>query len=391
MDTFSYKDSIWAVFSSCCSCFGGAPSNSSSQTSNIPNHRANSSSPNDLERLLRDTDSDALSLHSNLGSSSNRRARQRRRPKFSLTLFGYTLFGRPPIYLSDDEDDGSQNRNRTLATVSTSTFDSDAAPLDPSTIERLTSPDHLEAAQRELETRRREVEEQARRKAERRARREERKARERASALMSLTGGRLAEDEEFGGFQGSGAILSPRVPGSDGVEVMHPEDTGSNSGDADDVDLGAESYVRRKGRSGARSGSSADSKSRTSASLSTGNASHTQGNVLYIHQPVPYSPTEMQLPPFRKTKSRSSRRGSVFSSSTASQSTSNTPYTPPTQIESTFAPPPVAAFPIPHERDASYGHNQDGDSREFPSAGLSGGRRPKAKDIGAFLSSMNGA
>jgi len=389
MDSFSYRDSVRAVLSSFCSCFGSAPSsNSSSQTPNVSNHRANSAASNDLERLLRDTDSDALSLHSNFGSSSHRRARQRKRPQFSLTIFGYTLFGRPPIYLSDDEDDRSHNRNRILATVSSSTLDSDAAPLDPSAIERLTSPDHLEAAQRELETRRREVEEQARRKAERRARREERKARERTSALMALTGGRLPEDGEFGDFQGSGTILSPRGPGSDGVDVIHPTDTGSNSGDVDDADLGAESYLRRKSLSGVRSGSSADSKSRTSASMSTGDASHT----LYIHQPRPYSPTEMQLPTFPKKKShRSSRRGSVFSSSTASQSTSNTPYTPPTQIDGAFAAPPVSAFPIPHERDASYGHNRARDSQEFPSSGLSGGRRPKAKDIGAFLSDMKGA
>ena len=388
MDSFSYRDSISAVFSSCCSCFGSAPS-SSSQTPNLSNHRANSAASNDLERLLRDSDSDALSLHSNLGSSSNRRARQRRRSKFSLTLFGYTLFGHPPIYLSDDEDVRSQSRNRTLATVSSSTLDSDAAPLDPSVIERLTSPDHLEAAQRELESRRREVEEQARRKTERRARREERKARARASALMSLTSGRLPEDEEFGGFQGSGTIVSPRAPGSDTVNVTHPADAGSNSGDADDADLGAELYVRRKSHSGIRSGSSADSKSRTSASMSTGDASHTQGNVLYIHQPVPHSLTEMQLPAFPKKKSRrSSRRGSVFSSSTASQSTSNTPYTPPAQIDGTFTVPPTSAIPIPHQRD-TYGHSREGDNQEFPSAGLSGGRRPKMKDIGAFLSGMN--
>lgn len=391
MDSFSYRDSVRAVFSSCSSCFGSAPSsNSSSQTPKVSNHRANSAASNDLERLLRDTDSDALSLHSNLGSSSNsRRARQRKRPKFSLTLFGYTLFGRPPIYLSDDEDDG-HNRNRTLATVSSSTLDSDAAPLDPSAIERLTSPDHLEAAQRELETRRREVEEQARRKAERRARREERRTRERASALMALTGGRLPEDAEFGGFQSSGAIISPLARGSNGVDMIHTAD--SNSGDADDADLGAELYVRRKSHSGVRSGSSADSKSRTSASMSTGDASHTQGNVLHIHQPGPYLPTEMQLPTFPKKKSRrSSRRGSVFSSSTASQSTSNTPYTPPTQIDGALGAPPVSAFPIPHERDASYGHNRARNGQEFPSVGLSGGRRPKAKDIGAFLSDMNGA
>ncbi|KAG6331889.1 hypothetical protein ID866_7203 [Astraeus odoratus] len=393
MDSFSYKDGVRAALASCFSCFTSAGSSNTISQPNDPNSRSNTSSANDLERLLRDTDSDALSLHSNFGASPSRRTRQRRRPKFSLTIFGYTLFGRPPIYLSDDEDDGPDGQNRAFITASSSTLDSDAAPLDPSTIERLSSPDHRAAAQRELEMRRREEEEQARRKAERRARRAERKARARASALMSLTGGGHGVDDEFEGFQGSGTILPQPVPEVGGVEI-YPADTGSNSGDEDDADLGAESYVKRKkGHSATRSGSGSDSRSRTSASVSTGNASHAQGSGLHNPQQIPYSPNEMQFPALPKKKSHRSRRVSVLSSSTTSQSTSNAPYTPPAPDEGvvTFTSPPVAAFPIPIERElASYSQNREGAIQEFPSAGLSGGRKPKARDIGTFLSGING-
>lgn len=386
MDNFSYKDGIRAAFASCCSCFTAASSsNTTGQSSNTPISRSNTPGSNDLERLLRDTDSDALSLHSNIGASPRRRARQRRRPKFSLTLFGYTLVGRPPIYLSDDEDEGTQGRHRALTTTSSFTFDSDAAPVDAITIERLTSPDHHEAIQRELEVRRREEQERATRRAQRRARREERKANAHASALMALTSGVPAEDDEFEGSQGSSA-----VPSFGGVEVVYPTDTGSNSGDADDADLGAEAYVRRKGPAHGRNGSTSDSKSRTSASVSTGDGSHAQGNILAVSQSVPYSQTVMQLPDLPKKSRRSSKRASIMSSSTTSQSTSNAPYTPPSHAEYVPASPPVASFPIPQEREAgSYVRNPKRGNQDFPITGLSGSRRPKSKDIGAFLSSMN--
>ncbi|KAI6025547.1 hypothetical protein EDC04DRAFT_3092289 [Pisolithus marmoratus] len=387
MDNFSYTDSVRAALASCCSCFtAGSSSNATSQSSNVPVSRSNTQGPNDLERLLRDTDSDALSLHSNFGASPHRRARQRRRPKFSLTLFGYTLFGRPPIYLSDDEDEGTQGRHRTLTTTSSFTFDSDAAPLDTNTIEQLTSPDHRAAVQRELEMRRREEQERAARKAQRRARREERKVKAQTSTLMTLTGGVPAEDDGVEEFRGSSTVSS-----LGGVEVVYPTDTGSNSSDADDADLGAGTYVRRKGQAHGRNGSTSDSKSRTSASVSTGDGSHTQRNILSVSQPAPYSQSMMQLPDLPKKKSRrASKRASPMSSSTTSQSTSNAPYTPPSHAEYVSTSPPVTSFPIPQKREeGSYGHDPKQGSQDFPITGLSGSRRPRSKDIGAFLSGMN--
>ncbi|KIJ58832.1 hypothetical protein HYDPIDRAFT_33794 [Hydnomerulius pinastri MD-312] len=380
MDNFSHTDSVRAAFASCLPCFSSSSSSNSGSNSgaNFPDPRATRSASNDLDHLLRDTDSDALSLHSNFGAS-HRKAKQRRRPKFSLTLFGHTLFGRPPIYLSDDEEgeEGLGGRSRALATASSSTLDSDAAPLDPSTIERLTSPDHHAAAQRERERRRLEEEAQALQKAERRARRQERKARERASALMALNGGSLVEeDEEFEGFQGSGTILPPQLQDFSRPEPVEVE--GPGSGDADDADLGGELYTRKKRQSAAWSGSGSDSRSRTSASFSAGDAGQ------YAQQPIPYPHTEMHLPlPAKKKSHRASKRFSTMSSSTTSQSTSTAPYTP---IESIAASPAVAGFPAVQER-----YIRDGESQDFPSTGLSGRKRPKSLDAKAFLSSRDSA
>ena len=410
LDGFSYTDNIRAAFASCLPCFTASRSEPASNSpSNAPNASPSeprststsarpSSSSNDLEQLLRDSDSDALSLHSNLGAAARRRARHRRRPKFSVTLFGYTLFGRPPIYLSDEDgedDPHGGGRARALVTNSSSTLDSDAAPLDASTIERLTSPDHLAAlaAQRENERRRLEAEDEARRKAERRARRKERKARGRAEALLSLTGASpLADIDAFEGFQGSGMVptsspfhhqaveVIPNRPGADGLgrDGDFDDSNASHSGDADDADLGGELYTRKKKPSGALSASGSESRSRTSASFSAGDTSHTQNPPTHpTRQSIPYPHTEMHLPaPVRKKPHRGSKRTSTVSSVT-SQSTSTAPYTP---VESIAEIPAVAASPVPHER-----YLRDGNHADFPSMGLSGKRRASSLDPKAFL------
>ncbi|KAF8555599.1 hypothetical protein OG21DRAFT_1507478 [Imleria badia] len=415
MDSFSYTDNVRAAFASCLPCFSPSHSESPSDplsnaviaTPSQPRSTSRpSTSSNDLEHLLHDSDSDGISLHSNLGAGAHRRTRHRRtRPKFSITLFGYTLFGRPPIYLSDEEEDDphgigggrARARARALLTNSSSTLDSDAAPLDASTIERLTSPDHYAAlaAQRESERRSLAEEEEARRKAERRARRQERKARERA--FMALSGAPPHPDvDSFEGFVGSGMVPAP-FPFHQTVEVVpsHSDPIGlgrggdfdssnaSHSGDADDADLGGELYARKKKPSGALSGSGSDSRSRTSASFSAGDASYIQNAPTHItHQTIPYPHTEMHLPaPVRKQPKphRASKRTSTKSSVT-SQSTSTAPYTP---VESIAEAPAVAAFPVPAER-----YLREGEHADFPSVGLSGKRRPKSLDPRAFLANQ---
>lgn len=379
MDNFSYKDSIRAAFASCMPCI---ISSSTVPVESRDNTSTDARAHSELEGLLRDTDTEAetLSLHSNIGGAGRRR--QRKRPTFSLTLFGYTLFGRPPIYLSDDDEDERGWRRRPIGTVSSSTLDSDAAPLDASTIARLSSPDRAEIEQQRWE-------EEARRKAERKARRRERRERERMSALLTLNGGVLAEGDGFEGFQGSGAssLLPPPVA-EFGPFVSGQEEqlaTGDVSEDADDADLGGGLYTRKQ-RTAVWSGSRSDSRSRTSASTSSGDPS-LHYNHHQLTQAVPsYPQTEMQLPKPAKTKKhRTSKRFSPLSSSTASQSTA--PYTP---IQSVSASPAVAAFPIPHERMEHAIEGQPEHIRGFPSIGLSGARG-KTRDMGAFLASREAA
>ena len=384
MDNFSYKDSIRAAFASCMPCVRRrAPLESNDNT--FSDHRTHRSPSSELEGLLRDTDTEAetLSLHSNIGAG---RRKHQKRPTFSLTLFGYTLFGRQPIYLSDDEDERG-SRRRTLGTASSSTLDSDAAPLDASTIARLSSPDRAEAEQRRWE-------EEARRKAERKARQRERRERERMSTLMSLNGGTLPEGGDFEGFQYSGETSLHTLPATEfGPFVGGPEgllttgDAGEDSEDADDVDLGGGLYTRKQRTHTIRSGSGSDSRSQTSTRISDGERSlHYNHHQLTQTVPPSYPQTEMQLPnikPAKAKKERTRKRLSPLSSSTGSQSTA--PYTP---TQSASASPAVAAFPIPHERME---HVIEGrDARGFPSVGLSG-VRGKTRDMGAFLASREAA
>lgn len=381
VDNFSYQDSIRAALASCMPCFSGiAPVNSNDNShSDVRTHRSPS---NELEGLLRDTDTEieTLSLHSNIGAG---RRKPRKHPAFSLTLFGYTLFGRPPIYLSDDEDERGWRR-RALGTASSSTLDSDAAPLDASTIARLSSPDRVEAEQHRRD-------EEAQRKVERKARRRERREQERMSALLSLNGGSLAKGSGFEGFQGSGESVISSLPADEfGPFVRGKEDLsaiggeGEGSEDVDDADLGGELYTRKK-RQSVWSGSGSDSRSRTSASVSNGDANlHYNHHQLAQAVPPSYPQTEMQLPnPAKKSKHRTSKRFSPLSSSTASQSTA--PYTPAPSIS---ASPAITAFSVPHERME---HAIEGeDVRGFPSVGLSGARG-KTRDMGAFLASREAA
>lgn len=378
VDNFSYTDTIRAALSSCMPCFSGiTPVNSNDNACNdVRTHRSPS---NELEGLLRDTDTEieTLSLHSNIGVS---RRKPRKRPAFSLTLFGYTLFGRPPIYLSDDEDERGWRR-RALGTASSSTLDSDAAPLDASTIARLSSPDRAEAEQNRRD-------EELQRKAERKARRRERRERERMSTLLSRNDGSLVNGSGFEGFQGSGESAMPSLPadefgpfvrGQEELSAIGGEEEGSE--DVDDADLGGELYTRKK-RQSVWSGSGSDSRSRTSASVSNPGDAYLHYNHHQLAQVVPpsYPQTEMQLPhPAKKSKHRTSKRFSPLSSSTASQSTA--PYTPAPSIS---ASPAVAAFPVPHEPTEHVIEGED--VRGFPSVGLSG-VRGKTRDMGAFLAS----
>ncbi|KAI0747231.1 hypothetical protein C8Q80DRAFT_1345432 [Daedaleopsis nitida] len=169
---FSWSDSIQAAFS-CLPCFQSSqdpPSDSETQTPRprdgvfahaIPPPRAR---PDELEGLLADAsdDADALSLHTNPGDRARRKGKNKKRrrgaPKH-IRVFGYDLFGRPPaIQLPESDDEGLLDRRRGPEgigrTVSGSSMDSDAAPLDAAAIESMSAARQAEAVAREEEERR---------------------------------------------------------------------------------------------------------------------------------------------------------------------------------------------------------------------------------------------
>jgi hypothetical protein len=204
----------------------------------------------------------------------------------------------------EDEEDEDENRNsqrRRPRTISTSTLDSDAAPLGDDAITDFTSraktrwtptqTDEELAAEETLERRRFEKEMQ-------RERRRERKETKRLAEMGAFSGIRNGNpgaeldvnSSEFEGFPGSGSGLPPSADefgpfvGGSSTHVespAHPEvmDSGMElRGDLsddreEDADFGATAYTKKRrfgdgGASGSGSGSHTRSRSRTSASIS---------------------------------------------------------------------------------------------------------------------------
>lgn len=189
MDSFSWSDGLRAALSPCLTCLKSREDsdNEDSQNRNrgpdfVPRARAD-----ELEGLLADSDdAETLSLHSNIGQGGKRKKRARRGK--TIKLFGFDLFGKPPIHLPEDEDDSLAPPRRTR-TISSSTVDSDAAPLDPATIAQLSAARAAESVAQE------EADRAA--KEERRRRRRERKAQKAALAAALERG----EGADFEGFQ----------------------------------------------------------------------------------------------------------------------------------------------------------------------------------------------
>jgi len=352
MDSFSWSDSLRAAVSSCLPCF--RDSETSSQNESLQQRpRAGTE---ELERLLADgtdTDTEAgetLSLHSNPGER-----RRQPRPGASykhITLFGFHLFGRQPIRLPDDDEEEERNRNsllyrrrrrtRNAETISSATLDSDAAPLDASSIDGLSS-----AAQQQLAIAA--AEEDRLMKEERRRRRKERKELKKVARALA------AGSDDFEGFQGSGgsayrpmpqAFQDSPLPSSDTRDTTDTTDI-----DAADADLGGELYARR---TTPENSNGSDSRSRTSSQA----LSH-----------------DTSQPSNRHSPSRTARRKAEDSRS--SGSTLQSPSLP-SPVLSPFHDPAVVLAPSP---PPAYG---------FPSTGLSdspapGFGRAKSREMGAFL------
>ncbi|KAL5521714.1 hypothetical protein ACEPAF_2462 [Sanghuangporus sanghuang] len=348
MDDFSWTDGVRATISTCLPCFSSrtAHSEAEQEQENSSTRRGQQTRYEELEGLLRNDPSDTdggdaetMSLHSNLGSGEGRRKRNKNRRKNrnykSVQLFGFHLFGRPPIQLSDSENDdeevdGSHRRrarNRpghlTIGQLSSAhssssadaetfgAFDSDASPLDPTLISQLSPQDAAAraaraAAEREEEEARRRQEQLE--KEERRRRRRERKEAERRAAMgVSMDG------QEFEGFPGSGSLrppFSPLSPGSlssiptsppapaeefgpyvgalplpplasaNPPRSRHGLAAGDDGEGEDEADFGGEAYTRkahpssRGSRGSDNSRSHSQSQSQTSASRSNADSSH---------------------------------------------------------------------------------------------------------------------
>jgi hypothetical protein len=350
---FSWSDTARAAFGSCLPCL---PS---------PRHddnddRDHSVRRDELESLLQsadftdaEMDADALSLHSHIGQQGGRKRvkRKRTKNKGSISLFGFDLFGRPLPDPEAEGEDGEQDGRSRISRISSSTLDSDAAPLADDAIAQLST-----------QTQSRQEEE------------EERRARKRLRKQQKTTALLNAQDDAFEGFQGSGALAPARdefgafqqAPHIEGNDVMDPEFVHIEGGGADeaygdaDADFDAGSYVRT---AAPRSDSGSGTRSRTSAS-NTESRPH--------RVPLPPSSGGSRSPsspgpgpnPNPRSKPQRSKKSGKRSTTTASSTTTSQPRSP------------TSAAPAPHVDIASHeGFPQDAafegvpqDGEGFPAA-----------------------
>ncbi|KAF8557128.1 hypothetical protein OG21DRAFT_1601876 [Imleria badia] len=228
-------------------------------------------------------------------STALRKAR-RRRPKLSRALFGYTLFGRPPIgrNMGGDQLVVHARFRRSPARREHHRATDVVRPLCSDTASDGGSKQNKWPVERPSG-----------------GRRQERKTRARASSLISLGTNALPHPDidTFEGLQGSGGRMVPTFfPCHQAIEVVpdHPSPEGlarnSNFDDSSASYWTTPTMLIRAGSClrGRRnpveyylSGSSSDSRSRIPAPFSAGDASYSRTPTHTTHQP---SHTEMLLP-----------------------------------------------------------------------------------------------
>ena len=366
MAEFSWSDSFKAAFAPCFSCLSSV---CRTHLSDRPS--AQDSSRPDLDRLLQDVDTDTevetLSLHSNIGGSRRKRKKKRGSPK-SITFFGFNLFGKSPIRLEGNDDLSSaivapiRGRGSTTVkkSISTSTLDSDAAPLDPSTIAQLSTAQPPSPGPDE---------EELRKKEDRRRRQRERKERKEALARAMNQA-----DEVFEGFPGSGpGVPSPSSP----REFVLVSPLSPNEELAEDPDFDADAYNTTRRTGSTRSDS--DSRSRTSAT--TSNLGHLHHSHYHSQQPDPVPPPttrRQNLHDVSQKGRKSSRQRGPSSKSSSKTSQSSSIRSP---VEPTFPSHPIIVKP------EFEGFHHDA---AFPSTGLGGGMSRKNSDVGVFLARRGG-
>lgn len=321
---FSWSDTVQIAFSSCLPCLArpsnpgaSASTDALSDTNNPTAHRIPRARADELQGLLAESDTEAerMSLHSNPGRRKKRT--KRKKDDKHITLFGFDLFGRrapPPIHLPESDDEGEvgglgRGTGPTPTTRSSSlTFDSDAAPLDPSTIATISTSAAALRAREAAEA------EERRAKAERREKRRQRKELKRAAQALALA----AQEQNFEGFQGSGSELPSPADYGPFVSARNEDD----EGDAD-ADLDGGVYAR-KGNPG--NGSGSDSRSRTSASRSQQSYSepgYYQGH--RVQRPLQLAEPERIADPVIPRQKKSKSKSSTGSRSNTSGSTSQSP------------------------------------------------------------------
>ncbi|KAG8869179.1 hypothetical protein FRC20_002006 [Serendipita sp. 405] len=426
MDSFSWSDSIRATIGSCIPCLKADDSDDELREGQGRGQRrigATSlrnnglSAREELERLLDEPitdaeDAETMSLHSNVGNRKTKKRKSQRGQKTakSVRVLGIDLFGRrsahpPPSAVENENDEETslaRDNPRRTRTISTSTLDSDAAPLADDVIVDFTSraqerwaPSRTDEELAIEERMERERIEKELRKEQRKERKEMKRLAETGAFSSSIDG------EEFEGFPGSGQVSRSGIPSSDKGDEFGPFVTSTSSQPTpkedkeleDEADFDAAAYTknRRTGNGeGSRSGSGSHSRSRsrTSASLSVDGSTKT-------HEKT-YRP-----------KARSSEKGTVDPRSPLSDKGSPNPSTPRKQSKrskqskssrasssaTTSIPSPIST-PSPDVRIDS--QDFDGELHCYrplpsltPSLGVPGGLISARDHFNAFTQSSN--
>ncbi|KAF8056599.1 hypothetical protein FPV67DRAFT_643411 [Lyophyllum atratum] len=373
---FSWSDTFQIAFSSCLPCLSkpsspGASASTDSLLDNPTAHRIPRARADELQGLLADSDAEAerMSLHSNPGRS---RKRTKRKKDKRITLFGYDLFGHapPPIQLPDSDDEGGgrpRGAPTPITRSSSLTFDSDAAPLDPSTIATISTSSAALRAREEAE------EEERWAKAERREKRRQRKELKKVAKALALA----EQGQDFEGFQGSGSGFPSEEYGP---FVRGGNENVDDEGDAD-ADLDGALYARKHTTG---NGSGSDSRSRTSASRSQqshGDQPYSQRahqrrlSESQVNAPPPGG-TDSAVPRKKKSKSKSSTTtrstASRASRSNTSGSTSQSP-----SLASPVSPTFTGSENFPKSKlsiaDSDFDGSQGLPEIDLPTSALRGG------------------
>ena len=347
MDSFSWSDSFRATLSSCLPCL----SRDTESDDGLDQQARSGSAREELERLLdepmTDHEAETMSLHSNVGGARRKKRTKRRTRNKSIRIFGVDLFGRRPVPTGDDEEDEGPiggSRARTAGLTSTSTLDSDAAPLADDAINDFTAraqqrwapgvTDEQLAVEEADERKRLETE-------ERRAQRKGRKVLKRLAELGSFNNHQ--NPDEFEGFVGSGSAGSPVAdefgPFVGGQTSERPAQ--HEQEDEEVADFDAVAYTTKRG-AGQNGSSHSRKHSRTTASLST---EEDRRRTPAPNTSTPHTDFEGQTTPVPTAPKSKRRKSGALSASSATKSGSSTRSksshgsTPSTSLRSPSVPP----------------------------------------------------